>query len=313
MQRFQRQTKLLGIKSMKKLSKLKLAVVGLGSIGSFLSEILVRSGFTKIKLIDRDFVEENNLDNQNFKQNDIGLSKVEAIELRLKEINDQIEISKFAIELNYKNIGNILSDCDAILDATDNIETRMLLNEFCVKTKKPFFYTSIIKSKGFAFGIIPGTACLKCFIKNPENLETCELDGLLTAIAYFIASKQVSNIINYFVYKKYPGFFIADLYKPEFSEYQVKKNKNCDCCVKKKFQYLNGLMQKKIIRICSNSFQINTNRKINLKKFKYKKSKFLAQIKKDNVNITIFNDGRIIVTGVKNEKEALKIASNYVG
>ncbi|MCX8178427.1 MAG: ThiF family adenylyltransferase [Candidatus Aenigmarchaeota archaeon] len=314
MKRFQRQTKLLGIKSMKKLSKTKLAIVGVGSIGSILAEILARSGFTKIKIIDRDFVEENNIDNQNFRQSDIGLAKVEAVESRLKEINSKIEISKFATDLNYINIDKILSDSDIIIDATDNIETRMLLNEFCVKNRKPWFYTAVIKSNGFAFGIIPDHACLKCFMKIPENLETCELHGLLMPIAYFLSSKQATNIINYVLYGKRPGFFIADISKSKFFEYIVKKNRKCECCVKKRFEYLTGKKNSQITRICSNTFQINTNRKINFSKFKFKtKSKFLIHINKGKLNITLFKDGRVIVNGAKNEKDALKIALNFVG
>lgn len=310
--RFIRQTKLLGKNSMKKLAKTNIAIIGLGSIGSFLSEILARSGFMKLTLVDMDFVDEENLDNQNFNESDIGLAKVEAVENRIKKINSNVNIKKFANEINFRNISRILENADIIVDATDNMDTKLLLNEFSVKTKKPFFYTSIAKSKAHVFGVINGKACLKCFIRKPEILETCELHGLFNPITHFVSSIQASNIINYVLYKKSPKFIIADLLNFEILESEVKKNKNCDCCVKKRFEYINGKNYKNIIRICSNSFQINTGKKIDLSKFGKAKSKFVFHYKKGNITLSIFHDGRIIVKGVKDQSQAAKIISKFV-
>jgi adenylyltransferase/sulfurtransferase len=240
MEIYSRQEKVLG--DIKKLRNEKIAVVGAGSIGSFLSEFLARSGFKRIKIIDRDFVEIENLSCQNFFQEDVGLPKALVLAKKLKKIDKSVEIKHEIIDLNYKNI-EVLDESNIIFDCTDNMITRLLINDYCVKNKKVWFYTAAAGKVGYSFAIFPGEACLRCFIKKPTITETCETTGLVSNLPPMLSSIQVSRVINYVLHNiKDSSFLKIDALSGEIEKFSVKKTEIVNVASKKT---LNFLMAKK--------------------------------------------------------------------
>ncbi|MEM5799493.1 MAG: ThiF family adenylyltransferase [Candidatus Aenigmatarchaeota archaeon] len=317
--RYLRQEKFIG--NINKLKKINVAIIGAGSIGSFLAEYLLRAGFERLKIIDRDFVEIENLCCQNYTERDLGLPKALCLGKKLQSINKKAKIEYIVDDLNYKNIESFLFGINIIFDATDNMLTRFLLNDYCVKHKIPWFYTAILKDIGYSHLFLPGNACLRCFIKNPILTETCESSGILSTLPPFISSMQVSKVLNYIFYnKKSSDFIIFNALETSIKKFKVKKDKNCLCCVKKKFEYLNG-KDYEISKICGkNIFQLKIEQKIdfsifkNLEKIgKVIQNNHIFHFIKNNVNVSLFKNGRIIIKGVKNEKDAKKIIAKYFG
>jgi molybdopterin/thiamine biosynthesis adenylyltransferase len=318
MEIYSRQEKVLG--DIKKLRNEKIAVVGAGSIGSFLSEFLVRSGFNDIKIIDRDFVEIENLSCQNFFQEDINLPKALVLAKRLKKIDEAARIKHEIIDLNYKNI-EILKESSIVFDCTDNMITRFLVNDYCVKNKKVWFYAAAMGKVGYSFAIFPDEACLRCFIKKPVITETCETAGLMSNLPPMLSSIQVSRAINYVLHDiKDNNFLTIDASTREIKKFSVKKNKTCECCVKRNFEFLKGKKNQMSILCGNNSFQIKVDEKIDFEELarlekigSVNMNDYIFHFRKNKTSISIFKDGRIIVKGVKSEEEAKKVIAKYLG
>ena len=333
----------IGKKGQKKLSNSTVAIIGLGALGSVSAELLARAGIGKLTLIDRDIVELSNLQRQSlFDENDIGKPKALAAKEHLNKINSDVKADFFIDDLNFNNINKLISinktnnkkpnkkinnkkNIDLILDCTDNLETRFLVNDFSVKNKIPFIYSSAVGSKGYVFNIIPDkTPCLRCFLKEATQLDTCETMGVLNTITNLISSIQTSEAIKIILNKKNidieKNLLFFDIFKNELSKIKANKNKNCVCCVKNNFEYLSGEKSSRIVKLCGdNIYQIKT-KSIDEKQFKNLKNK-LKKIGKvadfgycinfDN-KLTIFNDGRALVKA-KDEKEAKSLYSKFVG
>jgi len=142
------------------LKKSKVAVVGLGATGSSSAELLARAGIGELILIDRDIVELNNLQRQSlYNENDVGNVKAEAIKNHLEKINSEIKIKALVMDLDYKNINEMKADL--ILDCSDNIETRNLINEYCRKNKLPWIYSGVIGDNGLVLNF-KDDYCFNC-------------------------------------------------------------------------------------------------------------------------------------------------------
>lgn len=315
----------IGKKGQQKLRKSTIAIVGLGALGSVSADLLARAGIGKLIVIDRDVVELSNLQRQSlYNENDVGKPKALAANEHLTEINSGVEIDFFIDDLNFENIGKILNkDTDLILDCTDNLETRFLINDFSIKNNVPFIYSSAVGGKGYVFGIIPNkTPCLRCFLKEAAQLDTCETMGVLNTITNLISSIQVNETIKLILNKDNleKNLLFFDIWKNELLKVKINKDKNCVCCAKNNFEYLSGKKSSKIIKLCGDHiYQIKT-KKINGKQFNNLKNK-LEKIGKVadfgycvnfDSRITIFEDGRALIKA-NDEKEAKSLYSKFVG
>lgn len=314
----------IGKKGHERLRKSSAAIVGVGALGSNSAELLARAGIGSLILIDRDVVELSNLQRQRiFDENDIGKPKALAAKERLNKINSDVKINFFIDDLNFYNANKILSGkIDLILDCTDNLETRFLINDFSIKNNVPFIHSSAVGSKGYVFGIVPGkTPCLRCFLKEAAQLDTCETTGVLNTTTTIISSIQSNEALKILLNKEHERHLLFfDIWKNKLSQIKINKNKNCICCNKKNFEYLNGKKASKIAKLCGdNIYQIKT-KNIDKKQFNKLKNK-LKKIGKIidfgycisfDGKLTIFNDGRALIKA-KDEKEAKSLHSRFVG
>ena len=146
---FSRQIPYLGMKKQDMLLRSKVVVVGCGGLGSFVTSMLVRSGVGFVRVIDHDVVEESNLHRVSlFNGEDIGKSKAFLAEKRLKSINPEGRVEGIEDNLNPANAEKLLSGFDVVVDCSDNMEVRYLINRFCFKNEKPWVYGSILRDKG---------------------------------------------------------------------------------------------------------------------------------------------------------------------
>lgn len=220
----------IGKEAQKKLEHSRVAVVGVGALGCVAASLLARSGVNLV-LIDRDVVSVTDLHRQIlFEESDVGFSKAERAKERLIKINSGINITCYNLDLNSGNV-SILGGSDLVMDCSDNLETKFLLNEFAVRNKIPLVYGSAVRDKGYVFDVMPKGPCLSCFLSGSKSLMACSSEGVLNYLTSVIGSLQVSQAFKILLKKDYEKFLLRfDADKLELSKIKVNKNKRCKVC-----------------------------------------------------------------------------------
>ncbi len=324
----------IGEEGQKKLLKSSVAIVGCGALGTVATNNLARAGVGKIMIIDRDFVELNNLQRQMlFDESDVGSPKAVAAAEKISAINSEIEVKPVIKDLNYSNIEEILIGVDLVIDGTDNIQTRMLVNDVCIKNEIPWIYTGAIGTSGMTMNIIPGKACIRCLypgVPKTGSLPTCDTMGVLntaTTIMGSIESTEALKILlGYYDENQSTNsnLIVYDTWNQSFDSVKVKKNEKCPCCVDKNYEYLNSDEQEIITSLCGrNAIQITPADPKQLvlgdiaskleKLGTVKCSDYIMIFKTDDTEISLFRDGRAIIKGTNNENIARSIYARYIG
>lgn len=180
-ERYSRQIrfKQIGEIGQKRLGDSHVLVVGAGALGTAGAEGLSRAGVGTITLIDRDYVEWSNLQRQQlYTESDakLRMPKAMAAKEHLSAINSGIHIEAYVAEGTAETLEPLIEKADVVIDATDNFETRMLINDLAQKTKTPWVYGACVSSQGMFMTIIPGvTPCLSCLFEQiPVGGATCD-------------------------------------------------------------------------------------------------------------------------------------------
>ncbi len=295
-----------------RLSKSHVVIVGVGALGSVAADLLCRAGVGKITLIDRDYVEEHNLQRQAlYTEADIGQPKAVAALEHLKKINSGIQIVSHVTDLSYENVS--LLQGDVVVDGTDNMETRFLINEYCKKNTLPWVYGSGIRDEGYVKAFVPRGACFRCVFGPVSGLETCDTSGVVNSLTHVIGSLQASFVLQLLLGKKVSGDLVhIDIWTPTFEQLAVKKNTSCPVC-KGTYDYLSGKHQTPLLKFCGSSHYQIRGQPLSLQ--------ILAKRLKGSKNfgsclrfgpLTIFADGRALIRA-KNETAARSLYARYMG
>jgi molybdopterin-synthase adenylyltransferase len=205
LERYSRQMRFaaLGEEGQKRLLASRVLICGCGALGSVLANTLVRAGVGKLRIVDRDFLETNNLQRQVlYDEEDVasGLPKAIAAKNKLRKINSQVEIEAIVADVDHTNIASLVDGVDMILDGTDNFETRFLLNDASLKFGIPWVFGGCIGAEGQTMTILPGeSACLRCLLQEtpaPGSTPTCDTAGILSPIINVIASIEAMEAIK---------------------------------------------------------------------------------------------------------------------
>jgi len=205
--RYRRQITLsqVGEAGQERLGKARVTLVGLGALGCVQASYLARAGTGFLRLVDRDVVEEGNLQRQLlYDESDAreGAPKAEAARRHLQAANSDIVLDCQVRHLEPGNARELLGDSDVILDGTDNFETRFLINDYAIATGTPWVYGACVGSAGVVAPLIPGrTACLRCLVSpdSPVPEPTCETAGILGPLAGIIGSLQAAAALRVLV------------------------------------------------------------------------------------------------------------------
>jgi molybdopterin/thiamine biosynthesis adenylyltransferase len=338
-ERYARQIAFYGVGKLgqEKLAQSRVMILGCGGLGSASASILARAGIGYLKLVDRDFLELNNLQRQIlYEEHDVkeGLPKPIAAQRRINQINSTIQVEPVIADVNRFNIEKLISDVDLVIDATDNFEARFLLNEACVKHHRTWIYGAAIESYGLTMTIIPGeTACLRCVMDNipqPGTVATCEAVGILASIVCIIASSQCVEAIKILTGKKdelNKNLISIDIWQNSFQTIDVTKEniqKNCPVCNQHWFEFLEGKQGSTYTTLCGrNAVQILPFKEtqIDLAKLAInlsdigviKANEYLIRFEIEGYELSIFPDGRAIVKGTTDTGIARSLYSRYVG
>ena len=239
--RYSRQVVFYGIgeQGQAKLSRSRAAIIGLGALGSVAANNLCRAGVGFIRLIDRDCVELTNLPRQVlYNEEDVAASipKAAAAFNHLAKINSEITLTPVVADVKAVNIEALINDVDLVLDCTDNIETRYLINEACVKSGKPWIYAGVLASEGLTMNIIPGeTACFRCLFPNPPSpgsYTTTVTAGVLNSITGVIASIESAEALKILLGSPEvrKTLFRIDVWNSSSNYLKVEKDPGCPVC-----------------------------------------------------------------------------------
>src|ERR671912_1327299 len=205
MERYSRQILFEGIgeAGQRRLREASVLVVGCGALGSAQVEMLARAGVGHLVVVDRDFVEESNLQRQTmFTERDARdrVPKAVAAARRVAEVNSEVVCEAEVADVNRSNVERLVEGCEVVLDGTDNFATRFLVNDACVKHGVPWVYGAAVGSYGVTLTVRPHlTPCLRCvFPEVPAagSAPTCDTAGVIMPIISVVAAVQVSEALK---------------------------------------------------------------------------------------------------------------------
>ena len=327
----------VGTEGQQKLSNSRALVCGCGALGSVIANTLARAGVGHLRLVDRDFLELNNLQRQVlYDEADVasGLPKAIAAKAKLEQINSDVQIEAIVADVNHTNIASLIQDVDVIIDGTDNFETRFLLNDASLRFGIPWVYGGCIGSEGQTMTILPGkSACLRCLLPEappPGSTPTCDSAGILSPIINIIASIEAMEAIKILL-----GRFDAvsgDLAVFEIWDNQQRRVQlnslfqgfeTCPCHGQD-FPWLEGTRGSQTAALCGrNAVQLTFPERspLSLESLADKLrdigevtvNRFLLRLQVDKYVLTVFRDGRTIVGGTDDVSEARTIHARYIG
>jgi adenylyltransferase/sulfurtransferase len=327
----------LGEEGQRRLLAGRALICGCGALGTVIANTLARAGVGHLRVVDRDFIELNNLQRQVlFDEDDLaaGLPKAIAAANKLRRINSTVEIEPIVADANHTNIESLCEGIGVIVDGTDNFETRFLLNDAAHKLGIPWVYGGCIGSEGQTMTILPGeTPCLRCLIPEPPppgSTPTCDTAGILGSAVNIVASLQSCEAIKLLAGKREAvnrGWTVIDIWDNQFRQVrldQLGQQGGCPTCRCEEFPWLSGERMSQTAVLCGrNAVQLRTltDGGVSLEALESKlkplggvmRNKFLLRATIDGYSLTVFPDGRAIVAGTDDVSVARSVYAKYVG
>lgn len=228
----------IGEEGQKKLLASKVLIIGAGGLGSPLGLYLAAAGVGTIGLVDFDVVDLSNLQRQILHTNDeIGKSKLDSAEKRIKGMNPDTRVVKHATKISSENALEILKGYDIVIDGTDNFPTRYLVNDACVFLNKPNIYGSIFRFEGQATVFVPKEGpCYRCLYPEPPPpgmVPSCAEGGVLGILPGVIGVIQATEAVKLIVGQGEPLIGRLLLYNAldmSFRTLKLRRDKNCPVC-----------------------------------------------------------------------------------
>ncbi|MEM7534318.1 MAG: ThiF family adenylyltransferase [Chloroflexota bacterium] len=350
--RYQRQTIFpgLGQVGQERLLAAQVVVVGCGATGTAICNHLVRAGVGHVRIVDRDFIELNNLQRQMlFDEDDIAdnLPKAEAAAKKLRVINSDIEVEAIVADVSPGNVLGLIEGATVVMDGTDNFTTRYLLNDACLSLKKPWVYTGVVASYGTTATFIPegaldivgaeisSTGCLRCLYGDmpaPGTMATCDTAGVIGPAVGVITSIAAGEAIKLITGKGTlnPGIIHMDVWTHDYEQFGRSgenggKRPGCVACGQGDYQYLNAEIGTTSSILCGrNAVQVSTHNTqplvlaqvaANLQPVAdwQMHNDYLLRAHVNGYEFTIFPDNRAIIKGTEDEAKARSLYAQYIG
>lgn len=334
--RYSRQTLFSGVgqAGQRRIRASRVTVIGCGALGSVNAEMLTRAGVGRLRLVDRDYVEESNLQRQSlFTEEDAReqIPKAVAAERVLRTINSEVKVEGIVEDVTSDNIEALCRESHVIVDGTDNFETRYLVNDYSVKERVPWIYGACLGSYGVGFAFQPGrTPCLQCLFEGPPpggSVETCDTVGILAPAVHAVAAYQTAQTMKLLIGESPPAqIFQLDIWKNRIriSSADKAREDQCPCCGAGQFRFLKGREKARMIRLCGrNAVQVSPRHRARLdfqqlsrrleKSGKVAFNEYMMRVHIGPYEICLFPNGRSIIKGTEDFSKARAIYAKFVG
>ena len=321
----------IGEEGQNRLLASKAVIIGCGALGTAHANALARAGVGTLRIVDRDYVEESNLQRQSlFEESDAreSLPKAVAAERKLKRINSGVHTEGVVADATSRNIEDLVRGFNVILDGTDNFETRYLLNDVSVKLGIPWVYGAVVAASAVTMTILPGRGpCLACvFPQAPGGLhETCDTVGVIGPAAAWTSAIQVTEALKILLGREQElhGTLLGfDIWHNRTQRVRPKRDPACPTCGQRIFSYLQEEGPSHVTMCGRNSVQIHRRepRGLDLELLKsrlepfgtVRANKFLLKFSFDRYELTVFPDGRAIIKGTQDPAVARGLYAKYI-
>ncbi len=326
----------IGVEGQAKLGSSRILVVGCGALGSVIAEILVRAGVGHVTVVDRDYIDDSNLQRQSlYTEADSreGLPKAVAAVRHLREINSSVELVGTVEDVRASTIGALVAGKDLILDGTDNFETRYLLNDAALKWRIPWTYGACVGAYGICMTIVPGvTPCLRCVMQQlpvPGSSPTCDTVGVIGAVVHLVAAFEAAEamkILTGRLDQVNRSLVAIDLWENRMSAIGTRGQRDpaCPACAGERYEFLAGEHEARAEALCGrNAVQVWSAQSgpVDLTTVAQRLSgigsvtanSYLVKADLGDREVAIFRDGRAIIRGTHDVGEARRLYSKLVG
>jgi adenylyltransferase/sulfurtransferase len=326
----------LGEDAQRRLLASRAVVIGCGALGAVHVETLARAGVGALRLVDRDVVELSNLHRQIlYPERDAreGIPKAVAAARRVREINSVVEVEGIVEDVAPLTVERLLDGADVVLDATDNFETRFLVNDAASKAGVPWVYGAVVGAEGLTMTIRPGaTPCLRCVFETmpaPGTAPTCDTAGVVMPAVAAVASVQAIEAIKLLAGREsalHGGLLRIDLWETRFTRVSLDgllERGDCPVCHEKRYEHLDASGQTATTLCGRNAVQISAARGTRLDlgalaerlraAGEVKANDYLVRFRTGDVEMTVFADARSIIKGVTDPAAARTLYARYVG
>lgn len=328
----------IGAKGQARLRAARVLVVGCGALGSAHVEMLARAGVGCLRVADRDFVEESNLQRQTlFTESDAQTRTPKAIaaQTRVREINANVRVEAEVMDVSRANIERLIEDCALVLDGTDNFATRYLINDACVKHQVNWIYGAAVGSYGVTMTIRPRmTQCLRCVFEElptAGSAPTCDTAGVIMSVTQTIAALQVAEALKLLVGDVgalHRSLMQIDLWRNEWRRIKLgAPREDCPTCgALGEYAMLDAVGHEATTNLCGrDAVQVTPSphqtATLDLEKLaarlrvvgEVKVNEYLLRVQAEECELTVFRDGRAIIRGTDDETRARALYARYVG
>ena len=337
MERYSRQVlfERIGDAGQRRLLSASVLIVVCGALGSAQAEALVRGGVGRLRIVDRDFVEESNLQRQTmFTEADARerLPKAIAARQHLRELNLDVEIEAEVADVNQSNIDRLIRGCELVLDGTDNFSSRYLINDASVKHGVNWIYGAAVGSYGATMTIRPGVRpCLRCIFEEAPpaaSSPTCDTSGVIMPIISIVAAVQVTEALKLITGQHadlHDSLMSFDVWSNEWKAISLRDvAPSCVSCTLRSYPALEPDAADFATQLCGrDAIQISPRRstRIDLKSLaeRFRASgavqlnPYLLRFRTGDVELTIFSDARAIIRGAEDITAARSLYARYIG
>ncbi|HYY57964.1 MAG TPA: ThiF family adenylyltransferase [Pyrinomonadaceae bacterium] len=325
----------IGEEGQRRLAAARVLVLGCGALGSAQAEALARAGVGRLRIADRDFVEESNLQRQTmFTERDARerLPKSVACAAHVAEINSEVETEALIVDVNQSNIERLIEGSDVVLDGTDNFATRYLLNDACVKHGISWVHGAAVGSYGVTMTVVPNVSpCLRCiFEETPPagSAPTCDTAGVIMPVISIVAAVQVTEALKLLTGQPetlHHSLMRFDVWRNEWRRIALgAPEATCPACGLGRFETLEAGAGDSAAVLCGrDAVQISPSRptRVDLAQLAERLrasgrvtiNPYLLRFQAGEYELTVFEDARSIVRGTDDPATARTLYAKYVG
>ncbi len=333
----------LGAEGQGRLERARVVLVGCGALGGSLAQNLVRAGVGQVVLVDRDVVEPSNLPRQVLFDERHALErcpKVDAARETLTRIGGPSRLETHAVHLSAANVRELLLGADLVLDGTDNLATRYLVNDWCVENRVPWIYGGVVGGGGLVLAVRPGEGpCLRCLFPEPAppgSLETCDTAGVILPAVAAVAALQAGLALRLLGAdpSRGPGdgevsrLLEIDAWSGSVRQLEIARDPECEACAKGFFEFLDAGEETEPVVLCGRqSVQLPPSGRVDLAALETRLGGIGARVRRagsalridsegldgESIELTVFADGRALVEGTEDPARAQALFDRLVG